>query len=480
MNGGVSQQGLCSARQLAEATGGTLVQGPADAVCAAATTDSRRVPPRSLFVALRGERFDGARFCAQAVAGGAVMVLVARDAWQQGVPGVLPPETAVVCVEDPLRALGDLAAWHRARHRVKLVGITGSNGKTTTKFMAVAVLGGPEGVLYNRGNLNNLVGMPRALLELNESHRHAVLEMGMNAPGEIRRLSQIAQPQVGVITNVHPAHLLGLGSLQAVAEAKGELFESLTRRDIAVVNADDPLVLSVSSRTAAMQLKFGRAPHADVRLLSAQADGAGVRGRLSLEGRAIEVRLGRPGLHNLHNAAAAAAVGLALGISAEDIEERLPRTRFAPLRMEPLSIAGATVLVDCYNANPRSMAAALETLAELAGSAPRAALLGEMRELGTASAEFHRDVGRAAARVGVGELCLFGAEVAPMAAGAADGGLASVLSTADIDEAASWLEQRLRPGTWVLVKGSRGVALERIVRLVAARHGIEWDYVHED
>ncbi len=480
MTDGVSTRMLCSARQLAEATGGTLVQGPADAVCGAVTTDSRRVQPGSLFVALRGERFDGARFCAQAAGSGASLVLVSREAWEQGLPGTLPPRVAVVSVTDTLRALGDLAAWHRGRFRVSLVGITGSNGKTTTKFMTVAVLGGPAGVLFNRGNLNNLVGMPRALLELDETHHHAVMEMGMNAPGEIRRLASIARPQVGVITNVHPAHLAGLGTLQAVADAKGELFETLSARDTAVVNADDPLVLSLMARTSASQIRFGRAPYAEVRLLDARAEGAGVRGTLSVQGRQIEIRLDRPGLHNLHNATAAAAVGLALGVAPEAIAERLPRTPFAPLRMEPLVLAGATVLVDCYNANPRSMQAALETLRELAGPSPRLALLGEMRELGAASADLHIQIGRAAAEAGVGELCVFGAQAGEMLRGAAEGGLQNARQVTEVEEAAAWLEQRLRPGTWALVKGSRGVALERVVRAVAVRLGRDWDPVHED
>lgn len=480
MSDGVSRRTLCSARQLAEATGGTLVQGAADAVCGSVTTDSRRVQPGALFVALRGERYDGARFCAQAVGGGASLVLVSQEAWEQGLPGTLPSQVAVVSVTDTLRALGDLAAWHRNRYGLSLVGITGSNGKTTTKFMTVAVLGGPEGVLFNRGNLNNLVGMPRALLELDQIHHHAVMEMGMNAPGEIRRLAAIARPQVGVITNVHPAHLAGLGTLQAVADAKGELFEALSARDTAVVNADDPLVLSQMARTSAAQIRFGRAPHAEVRWLAARAEGAGVRGTLSIQGRQIEVCLGRPGLHNLQNAAAAAAVGLALGVAPEAIAERLAQTSFAPMRMEPLVLAGATVLVDCYNANPRSMQAALDTLRELAGSAPRVALLGEMRELGPATADLHRQAGRAAAEAGVGELCVFGAQAGEMLRGAAEGGLLNARQVTEVEEAAAWLEQRLRPGIWALVKGSRGVALERVVRAVSARLGRDWDPVHED
>jgi UDP-N-acetylmuramoyl-tripeptide--D-alanyl-D-alanine ligase len=463
---------LASAAQVVKATGGKLVAGDAKVTCSAVGTDTRTPLEDSLFVALTGEKFNGADFCAGAVSGGARILVVNNADWSRGLKGDLE-DAAVVAVDDTLQALGDLAAWRRAAFRIRLVAITGSNGKTSTKEMTTAVLGGAPGVLSNRGNLNNLVGMPRSLLSLGEGHHHAVMEMGMNRPGEIARLAEIARPQVGVLTNVHPVHLEGLGSLQAVAEAKGELLEALPSDGVAVLNADDPYVLKQAARTKARQVTFGRSPGAEIRVVSARQEAGEVEVELALPGGPVLVRIDRPGLHNALNAAAAAAVGVVEGVEPDRIAERIGRATLPALRMERLELGSGRLLVDCYNANPRSVEAALSTLRDLAGG-PAYAVIGDMRELGEASEELHRKTGQATAVADLAGLCTFGGEARAIASGAREGGLAEVAETESIDEATQWTRERLKAGGWVLIKGSRAMRMERIAETIAAEYGVSW------
>jgi UDP-N-acetylmuramoyl-tripeptide--D-alanyl-D-alanine ligase len=315
--------------------------------------------------------------------------------------------------------------------------------------------------------------MPRSLLSLSKEHHHAVMEMGMNRPGEIARLAEIARPQVGVLTNVHPVHLEGLGSLQAVAEAKGELLEALPADGVAVLNADDPYVLKQAARTKARQVTFGRSPSAEVRVVSVKQEAQSVNVELDLAGQSLQVHIDRPGLHNALNAAAAAAVGMIEGIEPGSIAERIGRAALPALRMEQLELGSGRLLVDCYNANPRSVEAALATLRDLADG-PAFAVLGDMRELGEASEELHRKTGQAAAGADLSGLCTLGAEARAIASGAREGGLSEVEETESIDEAIGWTRERLKAGGWVLIKGSRAMRMERIAENIAAEHGVAW------
>ncbi len=463
-----AQAALLTAGQVAAATGGELVQGAAATAVCAVTSDSRAVEPEALFVALRGERFDGARFCAAAAGAGASAVLVERAGWEAGLCAELPPAVAVVAVADSLRALGDLAAWHRRRFSAHVIGVTGSNGKTSTKEMIAAVLGGAPAVLHNRGNFNNLIGMPRSLLELGPQHRWVVLEMGMNVPGEIARLAEVAAPEWGVLTNVHQVHLEGLGSLQAVAAAKGELLEALPAGGAAVLNADDPLVLQQARRTRARQLTFGQSPAADVRVERMEPTPRGLAIGLRLAGGAVQFELERIGAHNAMNAAAAAAVGQLAGLDAARIAERLARAPAPPMRMEVKRLGDLSLLVDCYNANPRSVQIALDSLGRLPASGPRLAVLGDMAELGAAAEQLHRQVGRVAAEVGIDGLCTIGPLAAHIAAEARRAGLAAVEQAADLEGVLDWVERQRAPGGWLLIKGSRRMRLERLVTALVA------------
>ena len=425
-------------------------------------TDTRAPLKDGLFVALRGENFDGSNFLAQAIAGGASGVLVPSDAVAKAPPGV-----AVLAAIDTGRALGELgAAWRRQLPEVRVVCITGSTGKTSTKELIAEVLSAAGPTLKTEGNLNNEIGVPMTLLRLDAGHRYAAVECGMNHLGEIARIAAWADPDVGVVTNVGPVHLEGVGSLDGVAHAKGELFHALRAHGIAVANADDARVLQQARLSKRKLVTFGASYGADVRLISAHHQDLGLRVELEFAGARHHVELKLIGTHNGSNAAAAAAVGLALGLSAETILRGLanavtPGRRMRPERMQN----GALLIDDCYNANPSSMKAALLTLTHLVQGKGRAiAVLGDMLELGPTELDLHRDVGRFAAGAGLSLLVCLGARAKALGEGAQEAGLSgdSVECVDGAEEAVRLVQSRARPEDVVLVKGSRGMKMERI------------------
>ncbi|MEI7704842.1 MAG: UDP-N-acetylmuramoyl-tripeptide--D-alanyl-D-alanine ligase [Deltaproteobacteria bacterium] len=449
--------------ELAQATGGTW-SGGAPASATGISTDTRSIPAGSAFVALRGERFDAHDFLTDAARAGAACAVVARDRTASDPPG-LP----LLAVDDTLRALGGIARWHRLRHAIPVVGVTGSNGKTTTREMIAAILATRGPVWKTEGNLNNEVGVPLTLLGLRPEHQAAVIEMGMSARGEIARLAAIAEPWVGVVTNALPAHLATLGSLDAVADAKGELYRGLPADGIAVANADDPRMLHRARKSGRRLLTFsgGGDPKADVVVLGLLGqDALGMRFRLGIGTKEVEVGLPLVGEHNAGNAAAAAAAALALGCTDREIVRGLAgvRTVGRRLRVERLP-SGVLLVDDCYNANPASMRAALRTVRQLAGAGRALAALGDMLELGPTEEELHRELGRDAAAAGLASLATFGPRArhtreAAVAAGMAE---AEAFHTEDPQALAAFLRERLRPGDTLLVKGSRGMKLERLV-----------------
>ncbi len=467
-----------SADRIAHCTGGTVERsagGAAGRVC----TDSRRLGPGDLFVALRGPRFDGHAFLGEAFRRGAWGALVRRDAWEKaglpGSPGSAIPG-AVVAVDDTERGLGDLAACHRSDLEVKVVGVTGSNGKTTTKEMTASILGESRKVLRNEGNLNNLIGLPLTVLSLDETHEAAVLEMGMNHRGEIRRLAEIACPQVGVVTNVGPAHLEHLGSLEEVAAAKAELLEALAPRDTAVINADDPMSGKLVAAARCRIVTFGLSGGADFRGTDVRTAGDGTAFVLQAPGGRAEVSIPLLGEHNVRNALAAAAAALVMGSTPEHVAEGLRAAAPAPMRFTVLAFRGGTRVVnDAYNANPASMKAALDTFALLEGGRRRAAVLGEMRELGAGSAGAHRRLGVQAGACGFDLLVAVGGHGGDTAAGAASAGMdeGRIFTVPDAKGAADLLEGWIAEGDLVLLKGSRGVGLERVLDELLERRSLE-------
>jgi len=456
---------LADVAAAATAAGGAIVSGSKALPITGVSTDSRTAAPGNLFVALSGDNFDGNRFVGAAAAAGAVAAVVRRGFVADG----LPEGFGVVEVDDPLRALGALARVHRRRFpSLKVGAITGSNGKTTTKELAHAALTAAFGkTLKTEGNLNNEIGLPLTLLGLDPSHRAAAIEMGMNHAGEIARLTAIAEPAAGLVTCVQPVHMEGLGSVEAIAKAKGELFHGLPAGAVAVANVDDPLVVAEAKASGRPCVGFGRAAGADVRLARIVShDRRGLAFELSLGGESAFVRIPLVGQHNAHNACAAIALGIALGGDADRLLEGLSMARGFSRRLELKEApGGVTVLDDCYNGNPASAVAALRTARELAGEGRVIAILGDLRELGSFEEAGHREVGEAAAASAVAGLVAFGPLSRETAAAAVAGGVAegAVLHTDDPSEALAWLRAFVREGDLVVAKASRGTRLERII-----------------
>ena len=440
---------------------GRLVRGDLNSQARGVSTDSRTVQKGNLFVALAGPHFDGRAFLAQAFERGAVGALIFGP-WSidsKPAPGI------IIEVDDTLRALGDLARLWREPFSLPLVGITGSNGKTTTKEMLAGILEPSGPTLKNPGNLNNLIGLPLTLLGLGPEHRFAVLEMGMNRSGEIRRLSAIAAPTVGLITNIGPAHLEGLGSLEAISRAKGELFEALSQRDWAVINQDDPRILELSTRCRSQKITFGLDSRAEVRAEEVRLDSTGLVFRLCAQGQRREIRLPLPGRHNVGNALAAAAAALILGFSLDRIQGGLEG--FSPpdhrLQIRP-GKRGAHLIDDSYNANPASLQAALTTFQSLRQDRRGGLVLGDMLELGGSSQTAHQELGTRIGGLGVDYLVTIGQYTPALMAEALKGNRppAKAVHCSSPTEVLEQLDRLIQADDWVLIKGSHGMALETI------------------
>ena len=423
------------------------------------STDSRSLAAGDLFVALRGGNFDGHAYVAQAFDQGAAAAMVAEGELAKH------PEWAgkpLLEVDDTRLGLGRLAAWWRKEMGVPLVAVTGSNGKTTVKEMIAAILrrqAGMEAVLATQGNLNNDIGVPLTLLSLRREHRYGVIEMGMNHPGEIAYLTSLAKPDAAVVNNAQAAHLAGLGSVEAVARAKGEIFQGLAQDGVAVINADDPYAdlwreLAGRRRT----IFFGLDQPADV----------GAEYRLDVLASALEIHtpegnasatLCVPGVHNVRNALAAAAAALALGVKPEIIGQGL--TAFAGVKgrlQNKAGLHGAILIDDTYNANPGSVTAAIRVLAATAGK--KVLVLGDMGELGGKAAELHAGIGAAAREAGVDRLLALGENSIHAARAFGAGGQHFEY----IEDLLAEAENELAPGVTLLVKGSRFMQMERVIK----------------
>ena len=452
--------------ELLSAVGGRL-QGPTSVSgITGASVDSRRITPGSCFVALQGERADGHRFVVEALRAGAVAALVSR-------PVDVPPDldAAIVQVADPLVALGELAGWWRRRHAVRVVGITGSTGKTIAKEITADVLSRTLTTLRNEGNLNSETGLPMTLLRLDESHQAAVLEMSMYTVGEIAWLAEIARPEVGVVLAVHPAHLVRAGSIERIALAKSELPAALPRDGLAVLNADDPAVAAMRAVTPAPVRTFGLDPGADVRAEQIASRGlAGTEFTLVAPWGTRRLVSAMPGRHLVPHALAAAAVAERFDVPLDDVEAALAAGSHAAHRMRVAdATSGATLVDDTYNASPVSVAAALDFLAEtpIPAGRRRIAVLGDMLELGPDEERLHREIGARAA--GVADVIVaVGPRGRWIAEAARAAGHSRVSTVDEADEAAAALEREVAPGPGdvVLLKASRGIGLERAVELL--------------
>jgi UDP-N-acetylmuramoyl-tripeptide--D-alanyl-D-alanine ligase len=454
-----------SVEDVVRGTQGALVAGDLGVPVTGVSIDSRRLTIGEAFFAIRAAR-DGHDFLRDAAARGAACLVV------HNLPDDLPPSVPTVLVDDTTRALGRLAAYHRARFDVPVAAVTGSNGKTTTKEMMAGVLSSLGPVLKPEGSFNNQWGLPLTLLRLSPEHRAMALELGANTPGEIESLAAICRPTVGVVTVVQGAHTEFFGSLDGVAHEKSALVRAIPPDGAVVLNADDPRVLAMHTQSRARVLYFSTRPGADVVAASPAVDGSdGLRFTLGIGQARRPLQLAFAGRHNVTNALAAAGVGRALGLSIEQIALGLESARPVKGRCVWRPAGRIRILDDTYNANPGSVGASLETLAATSEGRRRVVVFGDMLELGDSSESAHREMGRAVAASGAAEFVGLGrwAQVAVEAARAA--GLAESHHVTTFEDAVALMLKRLAPGDAVLVKGSRGMRMERVVDALVARFG---------
>jgi UDP-N-acetylmuramoyl-tripeptide--D-alanyl-D-alanine ligase len=457
---------MFTVEEIADATGGRII-GSDDSDVSGVSTDSRSVSAGELFVPLNGTSFNGHNYLAS-VADQGVHVVLAEESWLQN--RSLPDSLSGIAVNDTLRALGDLAAAYRQKYDVPLVGITGSNGKTTCKEMLATILEQIGPGLKTAGNLNNLIGVPQMLFRLRPEQSWAVLEMGMSEPGEIDRLAEIAAPQIGVVLNAFPAHLESMKSVENVARAKGELLLRLPVGGCAVINADDPLIAGQPSPEAVRRLTFGLT-NADIRASAIVSRGTrGQSFNLHIGDESRVVTLAAFGRHNIYNALAAAAAAHALGIPTAIIANGLELFQPYDKRFNLEKTGGLMLIDDSYNANPASMSAALATLAELKGNQTAFVALGDMLELGGNEAELHRMAGVQAAQV-ADRLYLRGSLTVYVAEGAISAGMPAetIIRGLSHEEIAADILNRAAEGDFVLLKGSRGMKMENIAEKIRKR-----------
>jgi UDP-N-acetylmuramoyl-tripeptide--D-alanyl-D-alanine ligase len=448
-----------SLSDIVRAVEGRLHRGQDCRVCGV-SIDSRTAKPGDIYFAIRGKRLDGHAFVAEALAAGAVGVVLSRT-------DALPKSGAAVLVDDTTLALGRLAGFYRKKMSCRAVAVTGSNGKTTTKELLAALLGTRYRTLKPESSFNNDIGVPLTVLRLDQSTEAAVFEIEMNELGGTERLGLICQPQVGVVTNVGDTHLEFMRDRRGVAAEKCELVRVLPRDGTAVLNADDPLVAAMAGQTQAASLTFGLECRADV-----TADSVVDRGldglEFRLQGR-YAASLPMPGRHNLLNCLAACAAASALGIEFEAMVPVIRASAPLPLRLRVQRFGIVTLIEDCYNANPQSMLAALQVLKQSAQRESRVAFLGDMLELGDVAEASHEALGRAAGGI-VDRLGLVGSNGAAVERGARSAGLRAVLRFSSSEDARRAAFDLVRPGDTILVKGSRAMKMELVSQEITAHY----------
>ena len=451
------------------ATAGSLERGNPNTEISNISTDSRTIKEGDLFVALIGENFDGHDFANQAIEKGAMGIVVSHEI--QGFGDSIKTRTAnpcIIIVKDTTLALGDIAKYYRDRFNIPFIGITGSNGKTTTKDMASAVLSGKFNVIKSEGNLNNTIGLPLTLFRLSSDHQIAVLEMGISIPGEMSQLVRIAQPNVGVVTNISSTHLEFLGSIEGVAREKQKLVEF---SKTAVLNADDPLVAEMSDVVKGDVVFYGIEKPSDVMASEVILDQDGrpeftvsVKNPIIAQER---IKLPSIGQHNIYNALAGIAVGVIFGIEIDIIKSSLEAYHPMSMRMQRLIIDGVTVINDTYNSNPTSMKMAVDFLKGLESDGRKILVVGDMLELGDQSDELHDSIGKYIGESDtVKTLVTVGKKASIIAESTIKSGISKdiVIVCEDNSEASNHLRKLLKSGDIVLIKGSRGMKMEGIVK----------------
>ena len=450
--------------QIAELSQAAVSSGDGNAPVEKISTDSRMIKLGELFVALRGENFDGHNFVESVAKTGAAGAIVDLN-WK----GKIPANFAVIRVEDTLRAYQNLAANYRKSLLLKVLAITGSNGKTSTKDFAAAVLAHRFRVTKTQGNFNNHVGLPRTMLEATSQDEVAVWEIGMNHPGEVAMLAKLAAPDAAIITNIGVAHIEFMGSREAIAAEKGALAQAVAPDGTVILNADDPFSKKIAVGTRA-KVVFAGTTEGTVRASEITQSATGTDFTILEGAHRCRAQLPVPGLHMVQNALLAVAAGRMFGLSLEDCAAGLAAAPLTKARLQIKRIRGVQFIDDSYNANPESMKAALHTLVELDADGKRIAVLGEMRELGEESARGHREVGETAAELGVDQLIAIGDMAAAIAEAARNAGLQNTSIARSTSEAAELLGEIAASGDLVLVKGSRAARTERVIEAFEIRH----------
>ena len=451
-------------QEIVRATQGALVVGDLGIPVTGVSIDSRTLGVGEVFFAIAGHRLDGHAFIADAASRGAACVVA------QTVPDHIPSGVPLVLVEDTTRALGRLAAVHRAKFSLPVAAVTGSNGKTTMKEMMATVLGARGKVLKPEGSFNNQWGVPLTLLRLTPEHHALVVELGCNQPGEIAYLAALAAPTVGVVTTVAEVHTEFLGSLEGVREEKAALVRAIREDGTVALNADDPRVASMARDTRARVIPYGLASSAAVRAVGdVVEDARGLTFTLEAAGHRERVSLAFAGRHNVTNALGAAAAGIAVGLALPEIATGLESARPAKGRCTWREAAGVRILDDTYNANPSAMRAAFDTALAHRGASRLVAVLGDMLELGALADAAHTVLGREVAARGAAEFVGFGRHMKLAVEAARDAGLAEAQHAMTFEDTVAHVLKRVTPGDLVLIKGSRGMRMERVVDALAAR-----------
>jgi UDP-N-acetylmuramoyl-tripeptide--D-alanyl-D-alanine ligase len=456
-----------SLAQIAKLAGGSISADDTSLIVTRISTDSRTLREGDLFVPLRGANFDGHKFVEQAAERGAAGAMVEEN-WN----GKVPRGFALIRVADTLAGYQTLAANYRAALRLKVIAITGSNGKTSTKDFVAATLAKKFRVTKTEGNFNNHVGLPQTMLAAHRDDEIAVWEIGMNHPGEIAALAKLAAPDVAIITNVGVAHIEFMGSREAIAEEKGALAEAVAANGTLILNADDAFSEAIAKRTHAKIILAG-IENGSVRASEISQHATGSEFTILEGAHRCRAQLPVPGIHMVQNAMLAVAAGRAFGLSLEECAIGLASTPLTKARLQIREIDGIQFIDDSYNANPDSMKAALRTLVELDADGRRIAVLGEMGELGAESESGHREVGEAAASLRIDELIAVGATAASIARAALKAGLEKSIAVHSPQEAAELLEKSSAPGDLILVKGSRSARMERVIEEFAKNHQTE-------
>ena len=446
-----------TASQIAQFGGAALSSGDGTVVVNKVSTDSRTIKRGELFVALRGENFEGHDFIEASAKAGATGALVDLN-WA----GNVPNNFVLLRATDTLQAYQTLAANYRRSLALKVLAITGSNGKTSTKDFAASVLARRFRVTKTEGNFNNHIGLPRTILEATSGDEVGVWEIGMNHPGEIAALSNIAAPDAAIITNIGVAHIEFMGSREAIAAEKGALAEAIEPQGTVILNADDPFTQGIAARIRAKVVLAGTTGGA-VQAIEIRQSAEGSEFTIVEGAHRCRAQLPVAGSHMVQNALLAVAAGRAFGLSIEECAAGLAAAPLTKARLQIKEIRGVQFLDDSYNANPDSMKAALRTLVELEADGKRIAVLGEMRELGTESERGHREIGETAATLGVDQLITIGDAAELIAEGARTAGLDRVLSARSTGEAAKLLGEIAEPGDLVLIKGSRAARTEEVI-----------------